>query len=80
VTPSGVISSAAPESVSWRSTSSGVATMLMPVTAPPSRIAASAPSVHARPFGIWIASTSPSPKPRAASMASVRLSVAPTRS
>jgi hypothetical protein len=50
-----------------------VATTLTPVTAPPSRIAASAASTHVGPLGIWIARTSPSPNPRAASAASVRL-------
>ena len=62
----------APESASWRSTSSGVAAGLMPVTAPPAVIAASATPTHGAMFGALMASTSPGPKPREASSAATR--------
>ena len=69
---SSVMSIEAPESASWRSTSGVVAAGLMPVTAPPRLIAASATPAHGAMFGAWIASTSPGPNPRAASSAATR--------
>ena len=62
----------APESASWRSTSVAVAAGPMPVTAPPGVIAASATPTHGAMFGALMASTSPGPKPRAASSAATR--------
>ena len=62
----------APESATWRSTSGVVAAGLMPVTAPPRVIAASATPAHGARLGALIASTSPGPKPRAASSAATR--------
>ena len=56
------ISSEAPESASWRATSSSVADGPMPVTAPPAVIAASATPAHGAMFGALMASTSPGPE------------------
>ncbi len=72
VKSSSVMRIEAPESASWRSTSGRVAAGLMPVTAPPRLIAASATPAHGAMFGALIASTSPGPKPRAASSAATR--------
>ena len=66
------MSSEAPESATWRATSSPVACVPMPVTAPPAVMAASATPAHGAVFGALIASTSPGPKPREASSAVTR--------
>ena len=59
----------APASPSWVASSRSVEAGLAPVTVPPAAIAPSATPAHWGRFGAHSASTSPGPKPRAASPA-----------
>ena len=59
----------APASASWAASSRSVQAGLAPVTVPPAAMAPSATPAHWGRFGAHSASTSPGPKPRAASPA-----------
>ena len=69
--------SRAPESRSWKAISSVVQSGLTGVTAPPASWAPSIATGHSGRLGARIASTSPRPKPRAASAPAKRRASAP---
>ena len=62
----------ASQSISCAASSRSVATGLTPVTVAPAAIAPSAAMTHSGELGAQMASTSPAPRPRAASPAAAR--------